>query len=182
MNNNELCIKVYETINIKGICYKLGINRNVEDIEQIVYEIILNLSVEKNNSIVENGALLSFVYMIVRNQITKNPKSEWLMLKNTDEITENLQIIEDEYDWLKEDKLQFIEREFSTKRRNKIEYLNQEEQEYEINKIIIKNKITKKWSLTEMKDRLQISRNTLNNCIQNGKKEVLKRYERRSKE
>lgn len=181
MSNNEICLFIFNNINIKGICFKLGIKRDFDDIQQIVYEIVLKYDNKKLNMMHGYGALLSFVYIIIRNQVSKNPNSEWKMLNCYEELKENFEMIDEGYDFNKEDRLQFIELEFKDVKRIKIEYMNEKEKTYMVNKILLKNKIKRNWTFDEMEEKLEVHRNTLYKCVKSAKTELLKKYENRSK-
>jgi len=184
MSNAEICLIVYNTINIKGICVKQGIKRDYNDIQQIVYEIILTYDNEKMNNVNNNGALLSFVWLIIRNQISKNRKSEWKMLNehnelnNTDLLKYDIRNELNEYDYYKESMLLFIEEEYRTKYYKTISRMSYGEQNYYIDKLLLKNKVLKRWTLDQMRDKFGVSRNTINNSIQNSKEELRKRFKK----
>ena len=177
MTNNEIVLIIYNSINIPGICYKLGIRKDIDDIQQIIYDIILHYDNNKLNNIYKNGALLSFVYICIRNQITNNKKGEWYMLNSSEYIEWDIEIDDDDYDQEKENKLQFIEDEFKTIYFNTIDKMSYKEKNEYVQKLLFKNKILKKWTLNDMRDKFKMSRNVVNNIIQNCKKSIKTKYE-----
>lgn len=174
MKNSEIVLKVYNEIKIKGICYKLGIYRDQNDIEQIVYDILLHYDNTKLNNIVDNGALLSFVYIVIRNQISNNPKSEWAILNHNETSQPDIpnEEIDEEYDR----KMTFIEEQFNVCDDSDIESMSDEQQLKFVKKLLLKNKIIRGWSYTEMHKRLNMSRNSINDICQSVKKELKNEY------
>lgn len=180
MTNQEICLYVYQNINIKGICFRIGIRRDVDDIEQIIYDIILHYPNKQINDVYQNGALLSFVWKCVFNQIDRNPKSEWLMLNEYLPLNEKYDIPQEDFNQEREDKLQFIEEEFKSIGSDEIKRMRYKEQQYYIGKELLKNKIKKGWTLDKMKVKFGVGRNSINNCLQSTKKELKEKYERRN--
>lgn len=168
MTNSEIVLYVYKNINIKGIVYKLK-GTDPEEICQITYEILLNYNNDKLNNIYNNGALLSFVYIICRNQISNLKRVKF------EELTDDIQ---DYYEQEINNKLKFIEDEFKVVYQSTINKMTEDEKQYFVKKLILKNKIKNNWTLTEMKNIMGISRNTLNDIVVSIKKELKQKYEK----
>ena len=56
--------------------------------------------------------------------------------------------------------------------------MTEDEKQYFVKKLILKNKIKNNWTLTEMKNIMGISRNTLNDIVVSIKKELKQKYEK----
>lgn len=167
MNNKEITLIVFNTINIRGICIKLGIYQNISDIEQMIYEIILKYDNGKLNNIYNNGALLSFVYICVRNITLSNSKNEWKSLRPLGDDIEQYDILNEDND--KNDMLDWLDKYF-------IDILNKENKNDDIDKLILYFKYRKGWTLTDASKKLQLSRNMINNYIQQAKTQIKKDF------
>ena len=166
MTNQEVVLNVYNNINIKGICIKLGVYQNIDDIESMVYEIILKYDTDKLNNIIKNGALLSFVYICVRNISSSSSKNEWNMLKSHhNDVNDNIQV----YDNTDNDMVEWLEKYF-------LDILQKQDKKDDIDKLILYYKYIKKWTLTETAKNLQLSRNMVNNYIQQAKSSIKKDF------
>ena len=179
MSNNEICLFVYHNYNIKGICYKLGVKRDINDLEQIVYDIILHYDNYKLNKIFYNGAMLSFIFRCTVNQLSVKDKTEWTMLDEYCDFNESMDVIENDYDMEKEDMLRFIDIEFRNISQSRLSKMSNEERKYYVEKLLLKNKVLRNWTLDDMKDKIGIGRNSINDLIQNAKKELKQNYEYR---
>lgn len=168
MTNNQIVLYIYNNININGIVYKLN-GKDPDEISQIVYEVVLKYDNDKLNNIFNNGALLSFVYIICRNQISNLKRVKFEELDND---------IEEELEEESNNKLKFIEDEFKVVYQSTINKMTEDEKQYFVKKLILKNKIKNNWTLTEMKNIMGISRNTLNDIVVSIKKELKQKYEK----
>jgi hypothetical protein len=168
MTNNQIVLYIYNNININGIVYKLN-GKDPDEISQIVYEVVLKYDNDKLNNIFNNGALLSFVYIICRNQISNLKRVKFEELDND---------IEEELEEESNNKLKFIEDEFKVVYQSTINKMTENEKQYFVKKLILKNKIYNNWTLTEMKNIMGISRNTLNDIVVSIKKELKEKYEK----
>jgi hypothetical protein len=177
MSNDEICLIIFNNINIKGICYKLRIHRDIDDIEQIVYDIVLHYDNLKLNDVYSNGALLSFVFRLIKNQRNIKDKTEWSMLQEYSRLPHNYEVEDEEFDSEKENKLNYIEKEFELKTPKEIVRMSLDEQDYYTDKLLLRYKIMKKWTLSKMSKDFGLSRNKINDCIQSVKKELRKRYD-----
>lgn len=174
MTNNEVIMHIYKNINIKGICFKLGAN-DLDEIQQEVYERILRYDNGKLNSIFNNGAMLSFVYITTRNCIYEESRA----LKRVEEYVEN-EYMDEPYDDTIEDMYKFLDEEFKTVQAVTVNRMTYDEQVYFINKMMLKHKIYKKLTLDDIKDKFNISRNLANDCIQNAKKQLRDKYNKKT--
>lgn len=173
MTNQEIVLIVYNTINIKGISYKLGY-KDFDEIEQTIYDIILHYNNKKLNDINNNGFLLTFIYITIRNQI--------IYLKRKNNFVElKIELMDDDDENTKEDILKFIDDEFKYVSHQELIRMNFDDQTYYMKKLLFKNKILKKWTLDDMRDQFKISRNVINDTIQNTKKELRINYANRNK-
>lgn len=180
MTNNEIVVFINTHYNIKGICFKLGIRRDTDDIEQILYERLLMYNNTELNRIYNVGALLSFVYITVRNISLYKGNNDWTSLQtNYDVITDEIDY-EDfgEYDYEKERKLQFIDAEYKTTYMKEIMKMDYYHQLYYTYKLLLRYKINRKWSLNYISRKFQIPKKKVANLIKDIKQELRNNYEK----
>jgi len=175
MTNQEICLIVYKKINIKGICIKLGMYQNTEDIQQIVYEILMNYDNKTLNEIYNNKALLSFVYKCVKNNKTQGEwKSIYVkerkqhFLEETDEMTDEKEIYNSKLDYL--DYIYSYENIIKSG-------MTEVEKSNLLNILFLKKKIIGGYTLSQMAKKYKVGRNYMNNCIQNGKRQIKEWYD-----
>jgi hypothetical protein len=183
LTNNEICLLVFSDININGICQRIGAWRDKNDMAQIVYEAILTTPNEKMNDVVNHKALLSWVWMVVFNNLSY---SEWADLRfpDADRLEEDLDRASEDYDLEKEMKLTFIEKEFShvrSIRETTYNNLSKKGKERVDGVKMLRYKIVHKKTLDELRDQFGLSRCAVNNLVQTGKKEIRRKYENRNK-
>lgn len=178
MTNNEICVIVYKTIKIKGICQRIGVYRDRDDMEQVVYEAILNTPNDKMNDVVEHKALLSWVWMVVFRNLTY---SEWADLRfiDSERLDENMDVMDPEYESDREKKLQFLEKEFShvrSIRDTTYNNLSKKGKEKVDGIKMLRYKIVHKKTLDQLAEQYGMSRCKVNDLVQTGKKELLRKY------
>ena len=69
MTNNDICLFIYNNIDIRSLCYNMGINNfyNVDDLVQHIYEIILLYDLEKLKYLYNKKLLKPFIIRVILN-------------------------------------------------------------------------------------------------------------------